>query len=249
MATWRSRPVETLRSDRPELLTAPYAYQLESISLGKAPGTAWETEGAVYVWDGRYGHYLWSAEPTTAFDELVRDEIVPTALAGGFHLAKVHTLGAAEFPLPTETLPRVRFTATRAVTIPSGEGKLKPVVATSLESFPEILEEVELMWGSAEAFLSGGFGFFVQLQDFCVSWCTAEYRTADACGVGVATDPSFLRQGFATRAAAALVNQAVKEGLRVYWDAWENNEASLALARKLGFGNEQTYSVGLASFP
>lgn len=247
MAAWHSRPVETLRSDRPELFEAPFAYQLESIAQGNAPGFAWETEGALYVWDGRYGHYLWSAEPTPAFDELVRDEIVPAALGGGFHLAKVHTLGGAAFPLSSETLPRVRFTTTKPINAPSGEGKLKPIVATTLESFPEVMEEVELMWGSESAFLAKGFGFIVQLQDICVSWCTAEYRTGDACGVGVATDPSFLRQGFATRAGAALVNRAVKDGLCVYWDAWARNEASVGLARKLGFDDPLEYSVGLAN--
>jgi GNAT superfamily N-acetyltransferase len=247
MAAWHSRPVETLRSDRPELFEAPFAYQLESISMGNAPGFAWETEGALYIWDGRYGHYLWSAEPTPAFEALVRNEIVPAALGGGFDLAKVHTLGGAAFPLPGETLPRVRFATSQSVNAPSGEGKLKPIVATTLESFPEVLEEVELMWGSDSAFLAKGFGFIVQLQDICASWCTAEYRTREACGVGIATDPSFLRQGFGMRVGAALVNRAVKEDLRVYWDAWARNEASVGLARKLGFSDPQEYSVVLAN--
>ena len=245
MSHWQPRPVATLRADRPELLQTPFGNQIEAIALGNAPGSAWEAPGALYIWDGRFSHYLWSSSEV-AFGELFEETVLPEAVGLGFDAAKFYLAGAASSPVPCEITPRVRLMASKPVTVPSGEGKVKPIVATTFEQFPEIAEEVEGMWGDPDRFLARGFGYFVQIQDICVSWCTAEYRTGDSCAVGVATDPSFQRQGFAMRAAASLVNRAVKDGLRVYWDTWTHNEASLALARKLGFSEAEEYAVGFA---
>lgn len=246
MSLWQPRPVQSLIADRPELLETPFGNQIEAIALGNAPGSAWEIPGALYVWDGRYSHYLWALEASPAFISFFEQEILPEAVGMGFEAAKFYLAGAATPPVASEMLSRIRLTTTQPVPVPSGEGKVKPIVATTFEQFPEITEEVEGMWGDADRFLARGFGYFVQIQDICVAWCTAEYRTGNTCAIGVATDPSFQRQGFASRAAATLVNRAVKDGLRVYWDAWAGNEASVALARKLGFAEGREYTVGLA---
>lgn len=247
MSDWQSRSVKAILAGRPGLLQTPFGNQLQAIALGNAPGNGWVAPGAIYIWDGRYGHYLVSESGAVSFASFFESEILPEALAQGFDAAKFYTNGPVDFPILSEDAPRVRMMASKAVSVPSGEGMVKPIVATTFEQFPEITEEVEGMWGSTDLFLAHGFGYFVQIQDICVSWCTAEYRTDDSIAVGIATDPSFQRQGFAFRAAATLLNRAVKEGLKVYWDAWERNEASLALAKKLAFGEPDRYVIGLAN--
>ncbi|MGV3616785.1 MAG: GNAT family N-acetyltransferase [Fimbriimonas sp.] len=230
----------------------PFGNQIESIRLGHTPGHFWESEGGIYVWDERYSHYVVVTEPieglSSSLASLIDAEVLPEARKGGIDLGLVYLQGEIRCPLSGESRRKGRASTLRAVSIPDGLGEVRPITAAAIGKFQEIREEVVGMWGSEMAFLRGGFGFYVRLDNRCAAWCTAEYLTRDACAAGVATDPNLRGQGFATRAGAAMVNHAVGKALRVYWDAWERNEASLALERRLGFGDRREYEVFLCRY-
>ena len=59
--------------------------------------------------------------------------------------------------------------------------------------------------------------------------------TARHADIGVATRKGFRRLGFATAAACIVARRVQEKGLVPVWSAGEDNEASLAVAAKLGF--------------
>jgi predicted GNAT family acetyltransferase len=58
---------------------------------------------------------------------------------------------------------------------------------------------------------------------------------------GVFTQPVERGKGFATLTAARLIAAIEAQGERSYWNCTEQNLASAAIARKLGFQQEQEY--------
>ncbi len=59
--------------------------------------------------------------------------------------------------------------------------------------------------------------------------------TARCADIGVATRKEFRRRGFASAAASIVARRVQERGLVPVWSAGEDNEASLAMAAKLGF--------------
>jgi GNAT superfamily N-acetyltransferase len=59
--------------------------------------------------------------------------------------------------------------------------------------------------------------------------------------VGVTTHEQFRGQGLATIACAALIAACEAEGLATWWDCAAQNEPSVRLARRLGYGEGRAY--------
>lgn len=91
-------------------------------------------------------------------------------------------------------------------------------------------------WGSAEAFLTRGFGFALFDGSELVSWCLADSAVDARCEIGIHTHPAYRRRGLATIVVAATVAHALAAGYHeVGWHCSEDNQGSQGVAEKVGF--------------
>jgi GNAT superfamily N-acetyltransferase len=91
-------------------------------------------------------------------------------------------------------------------------------------------------WGSAEAFLTRGFGFALFDGSEPVSWCLADCAVDARCEIGIHTHPDYRRRGLATIVVAATVAHALAAGYdEVGWHCSEDNQGSQGVAEKVGF--------------
>src|SRR4030095_15195814 len=99
-------------------------------------------------------------------------------------------------------------------------------------------------YGTAEQFLQKGLGFC--LMGGADEILAEVYLTPAVQGIreiGVRTQAACRGQGFGTVLSAYAIKQCEQSGDRVYWNTAQQNLASLALARKLGFQRERAYPV------
>lgn len=91
-------------------------------------------------------------------------------------------------------------------------------------------------WGSAEAFLTRGFGFALFDGSEPVSWCLADCAVDARCEIGIHTHPAYRRRGLATIVVAATVAYALAAGYHeVGWHCSEDNQGSQGVAEKVDF--------------
>jgi RimJ/RimL family protein N-acetyltransferase len=194
--------------------------------------------------------------------ELLDGVIRPAALAGGRGHFKVRALDPAasgaqrapRAPRVPAALPAIfgplRELSTRLYSL---DGPALPVAAPaverlsfrlidrafwadhSLENSAALREEVGWMWPSAERFLDQGFGVAALSGRRLVCWCTAEFRSAGRCGVGIATEPEYAGRGLASAAAARFVDHCREIGVTPFWECRRDNVASVRVAEKVGF--------------
>ena len=98
-----------------------------------------------------------------------------------------------------------------------------------------VVNEIQWMWPSLDAYTRHGFGIAAVVDEAVVCWCTAEYVSSTACGIGIETVPEHRNKGIATGTAARFVSQALDRGLRPHWECGEANRPSVRVAEKLGF--------------
>jgi RimJ/RimL family protein N-acetyltransferase len=113
----------------------------------------------------------------------------------------------------------------------------------SLENTDSIMDEIKANWNSLEDFFSLGYGACVVQGARIVSWCLAEYPSGNRRGIGVETLREHRQLGLAGAAVSALIHEAANRGWELYWDSWEDNTASNALAEKSGFTEPLHYRV------
>ena len=61
--------------------------------------------------------------------------------------------------------------------------------------------------------------------------------------IGIGTAEGYRRQGLATLTAARAIQACEARGYAVFWNAAQQNVASVALARRLGFQTERSFRV------
>lgn len=250
------------------------AMVLASIAAGNTAAQLWEEQqpsgGVVLLlWDqGNNVLYLsgdWVAESTQRdLADLIASDIRPAALARGRAYFKARGLSpSSEAALAGIVgLVALRETSTLfyvCANVEPGALAVPPVANIrfaqidralladdSLPNIAHIRAEIGSMWPSEERFYERGLGLAALVGQQPICWCTAEYVSADRCGIGIATDPAYERRGIATATAARFVTEAQRRGITSYWECGSWNSASIRVAEKVGFTRiaEERYWLG-----
>ena len=249
-------PFDRLAAFAPYFADVHATLVVDSILAGNTLGRLWIGPGdAALLWDqGNNVFYL--AAPAldhgsqSALAALLADTIRPAALAGGRGYFKARALDPASEPALPAIFGPLRALPTRLYSL---DGPPAPVAAPaverlsfrlidrafwaddSLENSAALREEVGWMWPSAERFLDQGFGVAALSASRLICWCTAEYRGAGRCGIGIATEPEYAGRGVASATAARFLGHCRELGVAPFWECRRDNAASVRVAEKVGF--------------
>jgi GNAT superfamily N-acetyltransferase len=107
--------------------------------------------------------------------------------------------------------------------------------------------EIRAMWGAEARFFERGFGYAALAGGEIICWCTAEYVSADRCGIGIETVAEYQRRGVATATAARFLRMALERGIQPFWECRADNRGSQRVAEKLGLEllASERYWVGM----
>ena len=117
-----------------------------------------------------------------------------------------------------------------------------------LANIEQVRDEIRCMWGTAARFYTHGFGFAAIVPGQVICWCTAEYVSDAQCGIGIATDPAYGRQGVASATAARFVQECLRRGISPFWECAAGNVPSARVAEKVGFERIETSRFWAGSF-
>jgi len=121
--------------------------------------------------------------------------------------------------------------------LPSGLS-LVPVDADLFQRAEWRQDQIDI-FGSETSFFEHGWGRFLMRGDRILCETYAEFRADGRWEVGVVTREGERGNGYAHLTCSHLLAELEGRGYEAIWHAAESNEASLALARKLGFRRER----------
>jgi len=105
------------------------------------------------------------------------------------------------------------------------------------------MEEITDFWPTLDKFLEKGLGFCVMHGDKVVSACISALVSENICNIVINTyDKNERKNGFATMAARAFIDYCLENNCIPYWDAYEENIASVTTAERLGFEKNERYA-------
>ncbi|MEO8469175.1 MAG: GNAT family N-acetyltransferase [Chloroflexota bacterium] len=107
----------------------------------------------------------------------------------------------------------------------------------------EWLELVVDAHGSIEAFLARGSGLCLMRGDEIVAEAYAPFIGRGVAEVGVVTPEPHRGHGYASVAIAFLAKVLAGRGLAMYWSCDADNDASIRVAAKLGFGPPRPFGI------
>ena len=238
---------------------------LASIIAGHTVGQMWRLDqddapAFYFLWDKGNNVFYLAGERLTAAGQaattaFIQREIVPRALAQRLTYFKAQALPplAADLPqllfpgsslqlmysalyifadrqpaaVPPVSLPDLQF-------VPVDRALLS---LTELGNVEHVRAEISWMWPSLDHFYAHGLGWAALTADRLICWCTAEYMSADRCGIGIATHPAFRQKGVATATAVHFVNSCLAKGLQPHWECDRDNLPSVRVAEKAGFSH------------
>ena len=99
------------------------------------------------------------------------------------------------------------------------------------------------VFGSPERALERGLGYCLVQGDTILCAAFAGPPASGLIELGVTTHEVYRGRGYATVTCAHLVRECEQLGYRTYWNCAEQNRASAALARKLGYRTEREQRV------
>ncbi|GAP14326.1 acetyltransferase [Longilinea arvoryzae] len=146
-----------------------------------------------------------------------------------------------------------RFDTAWREKIPAGL-HLSPVDAqllaqTHLKHMDYLTDETQSERSSVQDFLDHSFGVCLHTDESLIAWCLSEYNAGARCEVGIATVDEYQRRGLGTLVGSAFIEEALKRGIaEIGWHCWARNEASAALARRLGYALMLDYPVTVCCF-
>lgn len=98
-------------------------------------------------------------------------------------------------------------------------------------------------WFSPQEFLNRGIDYCLLEGEKLASVCTSVFATRSGIEIDVHTEEAYQRRGFATLTAAALIDECLRGGRLPNWECFWDNDASSALANRLGFDMVEDYPV------
>ena len=118
---------------------------------------------------------------------------------------------------------------------------LRRITAADADRFAELADSLVYNYPSSEEFAARGIGFGIEHGGRFVSGCSSFALSSRTLEFEIQTHPDFRRRGLASAAAAAMIEHCLDERLEPCWDA--HNDASAALATKLGFVDPAPYTA------
>lgn len=264
------RDLATLRASFPG---AHLDLALASILDGNTEGELWrvgrEEAAWLLLWDRGNNVLFWSGQEderaATEAAQLVEEEIAPRSIAAGRSYFKTQAVGPASDGFLARAFPGVVLTPSTTLLYVDSGAPLSQIVApdipdlvflpitgellpADLAGMAEVREEVDAMWPSRARFDERGLGVVAVVGQRVVCWCTAEYMSADRCGIGIATEPELRGRGIAPAATRWFLERARTAGLRVHWECRAGNAASMRVAGKVGLVKLSGYTQWIGRF-
>ncbi|MCQ2592075.1 MAG: GNAT family N-acetyltransferase [Treponema sp.] len=139
-------------------------------------------------------------------------------------------------------IPRFEYTERQAF---FGENETGAVELVAFNS--ELYEKLpwkdfhNSVYGSKENFLEKTFGFYALENGVVCSECEAAFIANGYTEIGIITEESKRRRGFAFAACVRTLEEIDRRALKPIWACDKDNLASIKLAEKLGFMNPYEY--------
>jgi RimJ/RimL family protein N-acetyltransferase len=246
-------------------------FVIQSVVKGNHPARIWVDDHnpqTAFMWNKGSYYYLVGDEKNHEFNRGVKTlfttTITPEAV-DNFSVFKVHYTEGWEQKInhiierPLVKRDRHLYTLyTSGNTKTDWKSKVPPgssveyidkdLLESGLKNIKYVKEEIESMWNSLHDFYCNGFGFCSVLNDVIVSWCTVEFVSDTACGIGIETVKGYQNQGFATVTASAFVEHCISKNITPFWDSWSDNAPSIRVAEKAGFIKAVDFAVYFGSF-
>ena len=132
----------------------------------------------------------------------------------------------------------------------------KPVIAPEIKRIDrELFGDLEIMsreflfsklnkfWGDAEAFMRGGFGYVLLVNEEIISLCFSGFVAGNMHVIDIETKAAHQKKGYAEKVAQAYIADCIDRRFQPYWDCMVENIASARLAEKLGFKKSHLYTL------
>ncbi|MGI8644332.1 MAG: GNAT family N-acetyltransferase [Thermomicrobiales bacterium] len=133
-------------------------------------------------------------------------------------------------------------TAELAITPPEDVALVPIDAALATRIDDELYGGIGRFWGGYDQFARGGFGFCAMIGETIASIAFAIVVSARQTNIDVETAPAHRRRGLAVLTCAAFVTESLRRGLQPTWDSDAANLASAALARRVGFEEDASFS-------
>jgi len=99
------------------------------------------------------------------------------------------------------------------------------------------------MYGSTQAALNWGYGLCLTRDGEILCEAFAGPAANGFIEIGVETHPPHMKKGYAVLTCAHLIREMDQRGYKTYWNCAKHNQASIALAHRLGYWNEKEYHL------
>jgi len=99
------------------------------------------------------------------------------------------------------------------------------------------------MYGSVQEALKWGDGLCLTRNGEILCEAYAGPAANGVIEIGVETHPHHMQRGYAALTCAHLIHEMERQGYRTYWNCAKQNQASIALAHKLGYCTEKEYRL------
>ncbi|UCG02965.1 MAG: GNAT family N-acetyltransferase [Candidatus Heimdallarchaeota archaeon] len=252
-------------------------FTIEAVIAGNSPMQIWvddkESPRSAFLWDQSHCYYFGGDASNNDFcnavEYLLKNTVIPIAISMNREVFIIEYTDEEWEPVLKKILrDKTPFKVSRKFFVldtlltsqwrdilPS-DFQIKRIDRGLLESdiknLKAIINEINECWHSVDDFLANGFGFcLVHIRDKekeVQGWCTGEYFSKEKCGIGIETFHGYRNRGFATAMASAFVEHSLSVNIQPHWNSSANNEASIRVAKKVGFRKIQDYYVLFGAF-
>lgn len=210
------------------------------------------------IWSAM-GYYFLAGDPVRAHNlesvgQVLREIFVPESQAGGessFILAPNHVMWKEHLSilLPGYEIHEIyrrpfNFNFDDFNSLRNWRERIPP--GFQIRIMDNVLaEQVGVLtgWTSMDNFIKNGLGVILQADDEIACVCFSVFASDEYMEIDIHTKEKFRRRGFAEITASVFIESCLQRGKQPNWECFWENDASTALALKLGFSVEPDYSV------